>query len=137
MQDARGVIDLRRTLRKPGAVRVQYGGATGLPPIRHPFALAQASAHGLAIKVELPGERRNAHARLPPLMDRMPLVLSDHAFLRVRLQPGHGSAEVAQDPRVLGNFPTCHFFCPFHLSLLLSDGWGKFDYRNWGLLEYR
>jgi hypothetical protein len=34
------------------------------------------------------------------------------------------------------NFPTRHFFFPFHLSLLLSDGWGKFDYRNWGLLDY-
>ncbi len=37
---------------------------------------------------------------------------------------------------VLPSFTLLHSFFPFHLSLLLVDGWGNFDYRNWGLLGY-
>lgn len=47
MQDARGVIDLRRTLRKPGSVLIQNGGTTDLPPVRRPFALAHPLEQGL------------------------------------------------------------------------------------------
>ena len=46
-----------------------------------------------------PGNRRDSLARRSPLMNRFPLFMSDHVALRIRLQPEHGSADIARGPR--------------------------------------
>jgi len=129
VQDARRPMHLRRTLLQPGAMRIQQPRRRQLPPVRSPRGLSQVLPHRLAIQVQIPRDPRHALAPPMPFMDRFPLLSADQVFPRVPWLRPHGRTCRAD---------SCfHLVVHVHLSLLRVDGWGKFDYRRWGLLDYR
>jgi putative transposase len=111
-------------------------------PVRSPSTLLQAATHRLAIQIEFPGNRRDTHPRRPPHADRLPLLFADHADLRRRVDLGYGSrigtrpSLEAPDP-ANSRHPIIPSLFHFHRMPSGSDGWGIFDYHNWGLLDYR
>jgi hypothetical protein len=117
-------VHLRGPFVQPIAVAIQQTSYGNLALVRLPAPLLQAAPHRLAIQVQVPGDRRDRLPQRVPLMNDLPLLLANQAVLRVPVGSGHGNG-------------LAFYFESFrsHRSLLCVDGWGKFVYHGWGLLD--
>ncbi|MFO1320385.1 MAG: hypothetical protein U1F52_12270 [Burkholderiales bacterium] len=127
----------RRAFEQPRAMRLQQRRDRDFALVRVPRLPAQAAAHRLAIQTEFPRDARDAVAGTMTLADHLPLLLSDHRALPVRIRSGHGSAAIDDAVECRRRHAIFLPIFHFHHCLLGVDGRGQFDYRSWGLLDYR